>query len=44
MWDSFNTYGEGHQNSFETLCYQLFERYLSRKYPNLIEELKIKIN
>ena len=44
MWDSFNTYDQGHQNSFETLCNQLFERYLSRKYPNSVDEFKVKIN
>lgn len=41
MWDSFNTYGQGYQNSFETLCNQLFERYLSREYPNSIDEFKV---
>ncbi|WP_394773117.1 hypothetical protein, partial [Flavobacterium sp.] len=34
MWDSFNTYGHSYQNSFETLCNQLFERYLNRNYNN----------
>lgn len=41
MWDSFNTYGGSYQNSFETLCNQLFERYLSREYPNSIDEFKV---
>jgi hypothetical protein len=41
MWDSFNTYGGSYQNSFETLCNQLFERYLSKEYPNSIDEFKV---
>lgn len=41
MWDSFNTYGGGYQNSFETLCNQLFERYLSRNYTASINEFKV---
>lgn len=41
MWDSFNTYGGGYQNSFETLCNQLFERYLSRNYAPSIDEFKV---
>ena len=41
MWDSFNNYGGSYQNSFETLCNQLFERYLSREYPNSIDEFKV---
>jgi hypothetical protein len=41
MWDSFNTYGGGYQNSFETLCNQLFERYLSRNYATSINEFKV---
>lgn len=41
MWDSFNTYGGSYQNSFETLCNQLFERYLSRNYPTSINEFKV---
>lgn len=41
MWDSFNIYGGSYQNSFETLCNQLFERYLSKEYPNLIDEFKV---
>lgn len=41
MWDSFNTYGGSYQNSFETLCNQLFERYLSREYPNSVDEFKV---
>lgn len=41
MWDSFNTYGGSFQNSFETLCNQLFERYLSRVYSNSIDEFKV---
>lgn len=41
MWDSFNTYGGSYQNSFETLCNQLFERYLSKEYTNSIDEFKV---
>ncbi|MDD5151193.1 MAG: hypothetical protein PHC28_12085 [Flavobacterium sp.] len=41
MWDSFNTYGGSYQNSFETLCNQLFERYLSRNYATSINEFKV---
>lgn len=41
MWDSFNTYGGSYQNSFETLCNQLFERYLSRNYAASINEFKV---
>lgn len=41
MWDSFNTYGGGYQNSFETLCNQLFERYLSRNYNTTLDEFKV---
>lgn len=41
MWDAFNTYGGSYQNSFETLCNQLFERYLSKKHPNSIDEFKV---
>lgn len=41
MWDSFNTYGGSYQNSFETLCNQLFERYLSREYPNSVDVFKV---
>lgn len=31
-WTKFNTYGDSPQNAFETLCNQLFERYLKRTY------------
>ena len=41
MWDSFNTYGGGYQNSFETICNQLFERYFSRNYATTINEFKV---
>ncbi|MGV0927575.1 NACHT domain-containing protein [Empedobacter sp. ULE_I145] len=41
MWDSFNTYGGSFQNSFEMLCNQLFERYLSKEYQNSIDEFKV---
>ncbi|REC45186.1 NACHT domain-containing protein [Chryseobacterium sp. 5_R23647] len=41
MWDSFNTYGGSYQNSFETLCNQLFERFLLQEYPNSVDEFKV---
>lgn len=41
MWNSFNIYGGSYQNSFETLCNQLFERYLSRKYSDSIDEFRV---
>ncbi|MDD7885055.1 hypothetical protein [Flavivirga sp. 57AJ16] len=41
MWDSFNTYRGSYQNSFETLCNQLFERYLSRNYAATLDEFKV---
>lgn len=41
MWNSFNIYGGSYQNSFETLCNQLFERYLSRNYSDSIDEFKV---
>ena len=31
-WTKFITYGDSPQNAFETLCNQLFERYLKRVY------------
>jgi hypothetical protein len=31
-WTKFITYGDSPQNAFETLCNQLFERYLKRTY------------
>jgi hypothetical protein len=37
-WTKFITYGDSPQNAFETLCNQLFERYLKRNYTtNLIK-------
>lgn len=41
MWDSFNTYGQSSQKSFETLCNQLFERYLNRTYNKDLIEFKV---
>ena len=31
-WNNFKTYGESPEKTFETLCNQLFERYLHRTY------------
>ncbi len=37
-WTKFINYGDSPQNAFETLCNQLFERYLKRTYKtNLIK-------
>lgn len=37
-WNNYKTYGDSPQNAFETLCNQLFERYLRRNYgSNLIK-------
>ena len=41
MWDNFKNYGDSPENAFETLCNQLFERYLQRKYKK--ELLKFSV-
>ncbi|WP_319226685.1 hypothetical protein [Draconibacterium orientale] len=41
QWKSFNTYGDNPNNAFETLCNQLFERYLKRNY--LDELIKFRV-
>ncbi len=41
QWNSFNTYGDNPNNAFETLCNQLFERYLKRNY--LDELIKFRV-
>ena len=33
-WNHFETYGDGYQEAFETLCNHLFTRYLKRTYAN----------
>ncbi|HZL10540.1 MAG TPA: hypothetical protein VFC65_11115 [Prolixibacteraceae bacterium] len=40
-WNSFNTYGDSPNNSFETLCNQLFERYLKRTYSNDLVKFRV---
>ncbi len=40
-WTKFNTYGESPQNAFETLCNQLFERHLKRKYNSDITKFRV---
>jgi len=41
MWNSFNTYGLSHQNAFETLCNQLFERFLIRTYKSRLVDFNV---
>ncbi|MBN2835706.1 MAG: hypothetical protein JXR48_12160, partial [Candidatus Delongbacteria bacterium] len=41
QWNSFNTYGDNPNSAFETLCNQLFERYLKRNY--LDELIKFRV-
>ena len=40
-WNSFNTYGDSPNNAFETLCNQLFERYLKRTYFNDLNKFRV---
>lgn len=40
-WKSFNTYGDSPNNAFETLCNQLFERYLKRKYSKYLVKFRV---
>lgn len=40
-WSNFNTYGESPQQAFETLCNQLFERYLRRNYPSDLTKFRV---
>lgn len=40
-WNKFLTYGDSQQNSFETLCNQLFERYLKRTYENRLYKFRV---
>lgn len=41
MWNSFNTYGLSHQDAFETLCNQLFEKFLIRTYNTELRDFKV---
>ena len=40
-WNKFLTYGDSQQNSFETLCNQLFERYLKRTYNIQLNKFRV---
>lgn len=40
-WNKFITYGDSQQNSFETLCNQLFERYLKRTYEKRLNKFRV---
>lgn len=40
-WTKFNTYGDSAQNAFETLCNQLFERYLKLTYKTDLIKFRV---
>ena len=40
-WTKFITYGDSPQNAFETLCNQLFERYLKRTYKTDLLKFRV---
>jgi hypothetical protein len=40
-WNNYKTYGDSHQNAFETLCNQLFERYLRRNHENDLIKFRV---
>jgi len=40
-WTKFLTYGDSVMNSFETLCTQLFERFLRREYGKQIVKFQV---
>lgn len=40
-WNNFNTYGSNPSDAFETLCNQLFERYLKRVHKNDWTKIRI---
>jgi hypothetical protein len=40
-WTSFITYGDSYQEAFETLCNQLFERYLRRTYKDELVKFRV---
>src|SRR3569833_2806318 len=40
-WTNFVTYGDSYQEAFETLCNQLFERYLRRKYGDDLVKFRV---
>ncbi len=40
-WNTLLTYGDSQQNAFETLCNQLFERFLKRNYSNDLIKFRV---
>lgn len=40
-WTKFLTYGDSQQNAFETLCNQLFERFVRRTYANDLVKFRV---
>lgn len=40
-WTSFITYSDSYQEAFETLCNQLFERYLRRTYKDDLVKFRV---
>lgn len=40
-WTKFISYGESPENAFETLCNQLFERYLNRTYKTDLIKFRV---
>jgi len=40
-WNKFLTYGDSQQNAFETLCNQLFERFVRRTYGNDLVKFRV---
>lgn len=40
-WSNFKTYGESPEKAFETLCNQLFERYLCRTYGHKLQKYRV---
>lgn len=40
-WNKFLTYGDSQQNAFETLCNQIFERYLKTTYAKDLTKFRV---
>lgn len=40
-FDNFKTYGDSPQTAFETMCTQLFERYLRRTYGSVLLKFRV---
>jgi flagellar biosynthesis/type III secretory pathway chaperone len=40
-WEKFLNYGDSYQEAFETLCNQLFERFLKRTYKNDLVKFRV---